>query len=447
MKKCLIYWFLSLFMIGSFSLHVKAKDRAGLYYDDYEFYSQKIQSITSEKVLSYQFASSKKDKHVLVKVNDNKVHATGCGSATLHFQDGTTRVITVNPAPLNLLLILGQSNAEGRIGATEHLNDKKASQSMRQAAATQLQRAKKRFVKSSAGQIYNTYAPSKNQTTVSGQLWRSIGWYSRSCPSLSPSNGNKFGYFKKGLAYHGRTDHMNFHNLTNAKGARGKAGIDGSLAHEFEKSSTEKLYLINAAHSGTKISGWKKGNRQYREAVNLYKKAMTMIQSECKSGHYILHHQGVIWSQGEHDYNMGTSTYQKSFLSMWNGIKKEMTACKKKADTALSSYNKKSRQKLKPLSSIQRIGIIKTCPYNGKWNQKLSTYSQNDRKKCAGVRNAQNILVKKYTTIFMASTQGDKWTSNDSCNLYHPTVHYNQRGYNIIGAQCAKGLLTQWKLK
>ncbi|MCD8007525.1 MAG: FIVAR domain-containing protein, partial [Clostridiales bacterium] len=148
--------------------------KISLEYDDRYTFSYKVTSIVSLTITSKRVGSSKSDTAVaeVDSSNSKKIIACGCGTAVITLSNGKTYGIKVSAAPISLLLIIGQSNAEGRPSST---------------SSSSLSTYKKQWIPSEEGQVYSTYAPSDTS------MYSKIGWYSATGKNgLTTSNESAF---------------------------------------------------------------------------------------------------------------------------------------------------------------------------------------------------------------------------------------------------------------
>ena len=83
------------------------------YQDTYTFPND-IQDITDIVITSKVTGTDTPDGKLFVEKSDKKtVYADACGSATFHFRGGRTTKVQVDPSPINLFFVTGQSNASG----------------------------------------------------------------------------------------------------------------------------------------------------------------------------------------------------------------------------------------------------------------------------------------------------------------------------------------------
>ncbi|MCC8076551.1 MAG: FIVAR domain-containing protein [Clostridiales bacterium] len=409
--------------------------KISLEYDDRYTFSYKVTSIVSLTITSKRTGSSKADTAV-VKVDSSsskKIIACGCGTAVVTLSNGKTYGIKVTAAPISLLLIIGQSNAEGRPSSS---------------SSSSLATYKKQWIPSEEGQVYSTYAPSDTS------MYSKIGWYS-STGANGLTTSNESAFIPSSLTNNSASkDYKWTNNLTTA--GNGKSGIDSALAYEWNKLTGEKVWVINAAHHGSSITSWQPGssksNNNFWQAVDLYVAAEKLLSKEIAAGHYTLSHKGIFWLQGEQDKSMSASKYLSYFTKMNKALRTQLNG------SGISGMKK----------SIAFTGIIMVRAAASK-PASTSDFA------LTGPRLAQYYMTTSsksaYSTIYLASQAAEQWTSNANVKSYfknkygtqakyraanpnksgtismptkisqvHSTIHYTQLAYNELGMDAADNI-------
>ena len=277
-----------------------------LKYDDRYTFKKEIKEIKTISVKSDNVQTGGKDSEVLKiqEGSDNKVVAAGCGKAVVELKSGKKIGVTVKAAKISLLLLIGQSNMEGspdKLGSLEEYQNE--------------------YVVNKEGKVYSTYGPSTLSHSLTNGCFQTVS------PKLTIWNPDE--YVPGSLTDNSsEKEWKRTNNLTDAEQATGKTGVDGALAKEWVKRTDEKVWLVNAAHSGSSIDTWLPGkeriNNNFWQAVSLYKTCEQLLNKEIEAGHYKLSHKGYFWLQGETDDNMSAKKYLEKFLKMHNGIKNEL---------------------------------------------------------------------------------------------------------------------------
>ena len=407
-----------------------------LKYDDRYTFKKEIKEIKTISVKSDNVQTGGKDSEVLKiqEGSDNKVVAAGCGKAVVELKSGKKIGVTVKAAKISLLLLIGQSNMEGspdKLGSLEEYQNE--------------------YVVNKEGKVYSTYGPSTLSHSLTNGCFQTVS------PKLTIWNPDE--YVPGSLTDNSsEKEWKRTNNLTDAEQATGKTGVDGALAKEWVKRTDEKVWLVNAAHSGSSIDTWLPGkeriNNNFWQAVSLYKTCEQLLNKEIEAGHYKLSHKGYFWLQGETDDNMSAKKYLEKFLKMHNGIKNEL-------GTGRVKKYKNVDQK------IEFAGILMVRAHGDP--------TDNSDLYMTGPRKAQyymcNSSKEKFKDIYLASHISEDWVTDASVDLYfkskyptiekymefnnmkkqdveipsqvedvHQSVHYTQLGYNELGRDAAANI-------
>ena len=407
-----------------------------LKYDDRYTFKKEIKEIKTISVKSDNVQTGGKDSEVLKiqEGSDNKVVAAGCGKAVVEIKSGKKIGVTVKAAKISLLLLIGQSNMEGspdKLGSLEEYQNE--------------------YVVNKEGKVYSTYGPSTLSHSLTNGCFQTVS------PKLTIWNPDE--YVPGSLTDNSsEKEWKRTNNLTDAEQATGKTGVDGALAKEWVKRTDEKVWLVNAAHSGSSIDTWLPGkeriNNNFWQAVSLYKTCEQLLNKEIEAGHYKLSHKGYFWLQGETDDNMSAKKYLEKFLKMHNGIKNEL-------GTGRVKKYKNVDQK------IEFAGILMVRAHGDP--------TDNSDLYMTGPRKAQyymcNSSKEKFKDIYLASHISEDWVTDAGVDLYfkskyptiekymefnnmkkqdveipsqvedvHQSVHYTQLGYNELGRDAAANI-------
>ena len=385
---------------------------------------------TSYKV-GYGVAEGTKDTAV-VTLEGNTLIATGIGTATVSI-DGVIYDINVKPAPISMLLLIGQSNMAGSV---DHAT---ADQS----------------VANKNGWVYSTYRTTTTSTAA--------GTYAPSALAGEYSLMNIDGGAITGIP---------LNSLTEA--GDGKVGVDGALAYEWTTQTGEKVWIINAARGSTQMKSWAKGASQYNYAVEIFKACQETMKKEIEAGHYTLSHMGYFWCQGCSDTTMSASEYVDKYLGMHEGLK---------ADLAFDhDSNPETADRVMEFGStiLVRAGAKSDVGYRD--GDRVSTdvpyWASFQDLRMTGPRVAQiwmgnnpelkdiwNVCMigENWVTMpdgtdgvadYFASRyqdgrvnyptqlpQDEAWYKPTTPLDVHPTVHYTQIGYNELGLEAARNTL------
>ena len=267
-----------------------------LRYDDhYDVTGKTVEIVDAGTPTSYQVGYGVEENKVLdtavVTLEGNYLVATGIGTAKVRI-DGVLYEVTVTAAPISLLLVIGQSNAEGMVG--------NANQS----------------VACENGQVYSTYAKANGLTGDAGLTVENASNYVPSALTGPHSTVNVNGTDTK-LSGHP------VNSLTEE--GSGKYGMDSGLAYEWTKQTGEKVWVVNAAHGASSISSWQPGQSNYEEAKALLGACQEVLMKEIAAGHYTFSHMGYYWCQGCADETKSAEWYVGQYLAMHEGLKTEFS--------------------------------------------------------------------------------------------------------------------------
>ena len=256
-----------------------------LYYDDRFAVGDYQVSLGTQNCTSKKVGSDTLDDSVVTKV-DNQLIATGCGTCVATFSKDAVSyevTITVKPAPISLVMITGHS-----LGAGEKGN---AAES----------------VVCEDGQAYSTYAKAGDLTVDNAS-------------SFVPA---ALGYGDSKTAVEG------INAFTSA--GSGVQGEDSAFAYYWNRLTGEKIWVLNAARSGSCLQNYwlpsltDDEHNNFWRAVALFKAAETVLSREVTAGHYELKHMGIInHSAANSDENLTIDDYTEKYLSMWNRFKSEL---------------------------------------------------------------------------------------------------------------------------
>lgn len=272
------------------------------------------QSVSSNKVVNGQITDNL-DDNVITVTSEDVFRATAVGSASLllvkkedigfiqEFSDDTVveKVdaimlnVTVTKAPLTVVYITGQSNAEG-------YNSKSAPFTPNDSIVCE------------KGQVYSSYAPHSSMGIKITGLSNLVTSTVATAPDyVAGALGNDYEYSvsNKKLVY-------TLDSLTAQK--NGKTGFDAAFAYEWNNLTDDKVWVVNAAAGGTTIGKWQKGETVYERAMAVFKAAEQTLNAEIAAGHYELNKKLCLWLQGESNVSTVYSTYDTYFKRTVNLI-------------------------------------------------------------------------------------------------------------------------------
>lgn len=411
-------------------------------YDDRYSFDKDIEKFENADVTSSKTGKNEADDAVLTLKSGSSrdVIATGTGSVDVVFTDGSKITVKVEAAKLNVLLILGQSNAEGADG-DEALS-----------------------VKCKEGQVYSTYA--------SGGRLRVDNAYSFVAKTLT------------GNTSHTDTELEYKLNALTENGT-GKKGFDGAIANAWNTYTGEKVWVINCAHGASFMYSWDPEYKDYKSDkswdLNNYqelKAVMTAVYitlgDETLAGHYTLSHYGYFWLQGESDSNSDmvnneaavtlANEYITGFMKMHEAIKSELAIDEKRIEFAAMILPR----------TFSRVKInMGENPYTHKTIYKDPGCYDFADIQYSGPRIAQLYMglsgKSEFSDIYAVSNVGDRFVGNNAyvqdamyqpyddetfkaifgydmpskmTDVHHDGPHYTQKGFNELGYDAVRNLLT-----
>ena len=441
MKKLLKQLVLLAMTIAALMTGAAAAELEGLrYYDDHLDVSGKtVEIIDAGSPTSYQVGygveeNTLRDTAVVTLEGDTLV-ATGIGTAKVRI-DGTEYAVTVEPAPISLLLLAGQSNMQGSEGD--------ANQS----------------IICPEGQVYATYGDRYNMTIDNATNYAASALTSE----YSAINVN------------GTTDCLSGYPVysLNEAGA-GKPGPDSGFAYEWVRQTGEKVWVVNAAHGGTSINVWQKGTTQYEECIALFSACQETLRKEIAAGHYILSHMGYFWCQGCSDAAQSAQWYVNKYLAMHENFMSELAfdhdSNSSTADKAFEFAGIIPVRAGNESSGCYRLGTYKdttTAKYHESFKDlrmtgpRVAQYWMGNNPDLPDIWNVCTIgedwvwmpdgtngVSAYFNKHYQNGTvdyepqvaQKESWYTPTTPAAVHDSIHYNQIGYNEVGRESVRNAL------
>ncbi|MBR5289500.1 MAG: DUF4886 domain-containing protein, partial [Erysipelotrichaceae bacterium] len=264
-------------------------------YDDHlDMTGKTVQIIDAGTPTSYQVGYGVEENTVLdsavVTLVDNALIATGIGSAKVSVDD-VVYDITVETAPISLILLIGQSNMRGSEGDADQ------------------------SIVCPDGMVYATFGDDRGDTEG----------------IMNAKNATKFaasaltGQYST-INVEGTTEHLSYYPLNSlTEDGKGTIGPDSGFAYEWVKQTGEKVWIVNAAHGGTSITTWVENATNFKEADLLFSACQETLRKEIAAGHFSLSHMGYYWCQGCSDAGWTAEKYATTYLSMHESLKKNLT--------------------------------------------------------------------------------------------------------------------------
>ena len=435
MKKRLISLLLCLCLMFSSAViySIAADDAMTLkYYDDrMDVSGRSVEILDAGKPISYKVGygveDGTRDSAVITLENDTLI-ATGVGSARLSL-DGKEYNISIEPAPISLFLLMGQSNMEGTDGNVDQ------------------------SIANEDGQVYSTYGP-----------WEDIGRGNAGqyVPTALQGEGSR-------INLDGDTERLEDHPVDKlTENGSGKMGIDSAIAYEWNKLTGKKVWVVNTAANGSSQFDWLENNMHFNRTDGVLDAVYTTLAKEIAAGHYTFDRMGYFWCQGCTDSAVTAEEYATNFLKMDESIKKhfsfdhdldESTPAKnfefsnilmvraatdyggagyregKYQDTTelIEAITFRDLQMTGPRAAMYWLGNNPDYPYinvvsniTEKW-----VYMPDGTN---GVKDYFEANYEDGRVDYPTQTpQTDQWRTPETPLDVHPFVHYSQLGYNEIG--------------
>lgn len=329
-----------------------------LYYDDRFPVEEYAVTLGEQKCTSKQTGSSELDEAVITQT-DGQLIATGCGTCTASFsKDGTSYAVTiqVTPAPISLVMVTGHSLGAGEKGDAAE------------------------SVVCEAGQAYSTYAKAGELTV-----------------------DNASTYVPAALGYSGNQNAVADINAFTAAG-NGVQGEDSAFAYYWNQLTGEKIWVLNAARSGTCLQSYwlpsltDSGHNNFWRAAALFQAAEKVLSQEVEAGHYQLKHMGIInHSAANGDEGLAIADYTEKYNSMWNGFQQEL-------QVTIGGENK----------TVDFLGIT---PF---W-QSVNTTALNNAK----IVNYYMGTSTAYPNVYITTDIGRQWGSDAGVKAYFENQYPN----------------------
>ena len=417
-----------------------------LRYDDrYDITGKTVEILDAGTPTSFQVGYGVEENALpdtaVVELRDNCLVATGIGTARVMIDD-IPYEITVTAAPINLLLLIGQSNMEGNEGEA------------------------KQSISCPDGMVYATYGDRYDM------VLENATHYAPSALTGQYRNVNTVG------GTDGLSDYPVY--MLTYEGD-GRKGPDSGFAYEWVQQTGEKVWIVNASHGGTSLNVWQPGTTQYEECQAMFGACAETLRKEIAAGHFTLNHMAYFWCQGCNDYDKTAKWYVENYLSMHESLKREL-AFDHDSDAAT------------PDRTFEYGGIIpvrtghswRTCYRDGIYPQAnpYSYYESYQDLRLSGPRVAQYWMTNNpelpelwnvctigedwvwmpdgtngVTEYFRAHypngtvdydpqvKQAASWYTPTTPNAVHDSIHYNQIGYNEVGREAVRNALILMGLK
>lgn len=392
-----------------------------------------LDSIASETVTSTVCGETTPDTHVVtIDKASGKVTAVGCGTAQVVTMRGVLSFV-VEPAPINLLFVSGQSNAEGAQASSASVSSADYA---------------KYFKRSPDRMAYFTYTYHGLDCTSNENTMRTPPSFV--VKTLKWGNEARYSSYKNG---------PNVTTLCDPLSNFGNVGFCAALASEWIEQTGERVWVVNASHGGHPINNFiplgeenapELRYNDYEQAKAVYALAMQTMENEVAAGHFTLHHMVYYWCQGESDSGCRDDYYLDAFETMHTHFMNDVVYHRGQEDEktlefcGLVTVRSCKDNSGNSLSELYMIG------------PRIAQYEMNDTKtgplanvyvvsNCteAWVDKDENVV--NYLTAKYGSAEQFKdifgYNMPTTMKQMHPEIHYAIGGQNEVGMDMAKNSL------
>ena len=469
------------------------------YQDTYTF-THEIQEIKDVNITSTKTGTDTPDAKLLVQKKDKNgkntvIYADGCGTATIRTRVGETKV-KVDPSPINLFFVTGQSNAsgDGQSGLLPGYSDHYKNDYIRspETMAYFSFCSQSMSIDVAADKALYQAAINKDgcaiwHTTAEVQAgWKMPGFYdyhlniptTLDWETASVQSGPQPQQFS---IPKGETSFTN-------------CGWNAALAYEWVKQTNERVWIINASQGGMEVQQFLPSedgtpiNNEYYQAVAVFNLALETLYAEVDAGHFVLNHMAYYWFHGESNSALSEKNrggeytgwdnrfardrgnryttpeqyaeyftrihagFMKDVKYEHNGVTKELEFC------GLMTVRTKVDENKNTFEQIVMNGARTAQYYMGASNEGVlkNVYvvsnvteqwvgDQTDAEKGTNNNAAADAAVKAYFEKVYGSAAKFKeifgYDMPTTVYEIHPGVHYLMHGHNEMGMDCAKNSL------
>ncbi len=406
-------------------------------YQDSHTFPRGVASIRDQAVTSHVTGHPEEPDAAVLEVRGAGVYATGCGRATVHLADGTTRTVQVDPSPISLLFVTGQSNASGDHAGVE--GEDYSGYIRTQDTMAYYTLTGQALDITGAQELYNprlgntVQAHSPEEYVTSTLKWGDDTRYADSYAGV-------------------RSDCFGVHG-----GTTQQAGWSAGLAHEWVAQTGERVWVVNASHGGHPINNFipqRMGGPEllyndYEQAVAVFRLALQTLYREVDAGHFTLSRMAYYWFQGESDSAASEDYYTEKFALLHRAIQEDVV------------YRHAGREQYLEYCGIMTVRSCRDCGGNSEaellmTGPRLAQYAMHDAKE--GL----------FSNCFVVSAVTEEWVGSDraveasflarygtkeafSAQFGYPMpttryevkpgIHYWMQGHNEMGIDAARNSL------
>ena len=454
------------------------------YQDTYTFQSE-YQKITDIEITSTKTGTDTPDTQLFVQKKDadgkkTVVYADACGSAVFEFRGGRKVKVQVDPSPINLFFVTGQSNAVGG-GGFNNTTEKEWADQWNGTYASYFKRSPETMAYFTFGDQYlsiDKEADIALYESAVNKLYGNIDVRSRFndyTEFVTPTLDWETAYAAKGCAPQLFSQKYTTFSC---------AGWCAALANEWIEQTGERIWIVNVAQGGMEIQQFLPSedgsikNNEYYQAVLTFNLALETLYDEVDAGHFVLNHMAYYWFQGE--ANSVTSEIKKGeYKGFANRYEVDRGNRYLDAPAYAEAFAKVHAGFMKDVV-YDHNGVRRELEYCGIMtlrSQVGNNTNEYTQLQMTGPRLAQYYMgtstAEQYKNVYVVSNVTEQWvgatTAEADANVkayflkqygspeafeeifgykmpttsfeIHPNVHYLMPGHNELGIDCARNTI------
>ena len=468
------------------------------YQDTYDF-GRDVQSVTDVSITSFVTGTDEKDADLLIVREGKTVYADGCGTATVLLVGGEAVKVKVDPSPINMLFVTGQSNASG--DPQGNLKEGFPEQYYRD------------YIGSPETMAYISWTGQQVSIDPEGDL-ADYAWAVENGGTLWPPyiahapSEEEYAQGLREVKFHDYHKYvpttLDWESARTSGGPQPQAlsdpkekrsfrlaGWNAALAYEWVKQTNERVWIVNCAQGGMEIQQFQPSedghviNNEYYQAVAVFNLALQTLYREVDAGHFVLNHMVYYWFHGESNSNY--PEIPRGEYTGWDNRFKRNRGNRYLDAEAYAAYFAKTHAGFMRDVVYDHAGVRHELEFCGIMTvrsadgERANTY---DQIKLTGPRNAEYYAgataEEPFRNVFVVSNVTEQWvgasydaelgvnpeadanvkkymlrTYGTPANFerifgypmpetvyeMHPGVHYLMHGHNEMGMDCARNSL------
>ena len=410
------------------------------YQDTYELGSAVV-SVNNVTINSRVTGTATRDE-ALFSVNGKTLFATATGRATVFTEDGGKTEIEVEPSPISMLFVSGQSNASGDHASVPGVDGRYT-----------------QYVRTKDTMSYFTYTYQTLNITGAAQI-------------ANPNNNNALynaqqpeDYVTPTLKWGTNTRYSNniagphisvFDESSSVDNFR-QAGWCAGLANEWVEGTGERVWVVNASHGGHPINNFipeRMGGPEplyndYEQAVAVFRLALNTLYREVDAGHFTLSHMAYYWFQGESDSSSDDRYYDEEFAKLHSGMMEDVAYDHNGEYHALEYCGLMTLRSCRDNNGNSTAELYMTGPRisqyamggtTGGTFRNVYVVSNVTEKWVGGDDNVKNYFLAKYGSAEAFEAKFG-YPMPTTMQEVHPQIHYFMQGQNEMGLDAGRNSL------